>query len=136
MLSYLLEHKKLFIYIVLGVVLLSFAVLPFAPKEYFPPLDNSMLMMSIKRLPGTVLEETDRVVKIVEEEIRKLPGIDNYSTFVGVTEGGEMDAAMGTGPSGPHEASFFVRLKRKKIANWEAENFKTGSEKNFPLWKA
>ncbi|MEA3506822.1 MAG: efflux RND transporter permease subunit [Elusimicrobiota bacterium] len=110
----LLNKKKAFSFAVLGVVALSIAVLPFAGKEYFPNIDNSMLNMNIKRLPGTVLEETDRLVRRAEEEFEKIPGIMNYSSFVGVTEGGEMDAAMGTGPSGPHEASVFVRLERKK----------------------
>jgi HAE1 family hydrophobic/amphiphilic exporter-1 len=131
-LSYLLDHKKLFSLSVLVVVLLSFAILPFVGKEYFPNIDNSMLMLSIKRLPGTVLEETDRVVKRLEEGMEKLPGVENYSTFVGVTEGGEMDAAMGTGPSGPHEASFFVRLKDKKDRELDSVELQNILRKELP----
>ena len=110
-LSFLLDNKKKAFAIVGGVLLLSIAAFPLMPREYFPDMETSFLMMNLRRGIGTVLEETDRAVKSVEGLLREQEGIDVYSVFLGVMEGGEIDAAMGTGPSGPHEATFFLSLQ-------------------------
>ncbi len=112
-LTYFLENKAVMLSIILVLTVLSIAAFPFMGKEYFPSIDQSMLMMKIQRDIGTVLEETNRIVKRVEEEFSQQPEILSYSGMMGLMEGAEIDAAMGTGPAGPHEADLFVRLKEK-----------------------
>ncbi len=131
-LTYLLENKKVLGIIVAALIILSIAIFPFMGKEYFPSVDDSMMLMKINRKVGTILKETDRVVKRVEELFSKQPEVLTYSGFIGVTEGGEMDAAMGTGPSGPYQGDFFVRLKEKTDRKRSTEEIQDTVRKGLP----
>lgn len=133
LLSRLLKNKKKIGGGILIAIVISIAVFPFIGKEYFPSIDSSMLIMSIEREAGALLKETDRIVKRVEELFAKEPDVDVYAGFIGVMEeGGEIDAAMGTGPAGPHEASVFVRLKDKKNRKISAADIKNNVRRGLP----
>ncbi|MGM0441510.1 MAG: efflux RND transporter permease subunit [Elusimicrobiota bacterium] len=134
-LTYFLENKAIMLFIILILVILSIAAFPFMGKEYFPSIDQSMLMMKVQRDIGTVLEETDRIVARVEEEFSSQEEILNYSGMMGVMEGGEIDAAMGTGPTGPHEADIFVRLKEKTDRQKGHQEIKDEVIKNLPRYE-
>jgi len=131
-LAYFLDHKKKAGLLAAGAIIVSIAAFPFMSKEYFPAIDNSMLMIDVKRKAGTVVEETDRIIRVAEEAIEKEESIDVYSAFMGVMEGGEMDAAMGTGPSGPHEGSIFIKLKDKKDRKVSDKTIKNSIRRSMP----
>ncbi|NLB34993.1 MAG: efflux RND transporter permease subunit [Elusimicrobia bacterium] len=111
LLEYAMERKKKVAIFAGLVVLISILAFPFMPREYFPSMEMAFMSLDIKRGIGTPIEETDRLVKIVEEALEGQEGIVSYSGMVGAMDGGGADSAIGTGPSGPHEASFFISLK-------------------------
>ncbi len=77
-----------------------------------PAMDRGMLVMNVKMPVGTSLEESNRVVTMIEEVIRRRPEVRITSTQVGSSaEENAADQGFGGSPTGPHEAQFFVGLK-------------------------
>jgi len=115
-LEVVLKNRAKTLLVVFGALILSIvAAILFAGREFFPEVDNSMAMVKLKMPVGTNLEETYRVARIIEGLLlRGEKGVETVLTSVGVAEGQETDAAMGTGPSGPNEAQLFIRLFEKK----------------------
>lgn len=130
-----LNRKKKLGYGIIAAVVISIGAFPLMKVEFFPRIDSSMVMMNIKREVGTVIEETNRIVKRVEEVFEKQKGVLVFSSFIGITEGGEIDAAMGTGPSGPHEASIYCRLKDKKDRKMSNEDIENSVRKQLPAFE-
>ena len=76
-----------------------------------PAMDRGMLVMNVKMPVGTSLEETNRVVTMIEDIIRRRPEVRITSTQVGSSaEDNAADQGFGGSPTGPHEAQFFVGL--------------------------
>lgn len=105
-------HKRgLVIGVALGLFLLSFALIPFLGTEFMPGSDRDMLILKLKMPVGTSLEETDRVVTMVEDLMAKEPNIDIISAQLGSqAEDNPSDSASEFSASGPHEAIFWVGL--------------------------
>ncbi len=100
--------------------ILTLGLIPFIGKEFFPSIDNNMASFMIKMPVGTNLEETDKVVKKIEDIVLAENGVKTMGSFVGLSEGSKQDAAFGTGSAGVNEAQIFVsledKLKRKRIS--------------------
>ncbi len=109
-LTYALDHKARVLITAAVVIAVAVAVFPFMSREYFPTIDQRLMMIDVEGEVGTVLEETSRVVGRVEE-LLKIDEVDSYASLVGMVEGAEIDAMMGIGPAGPHEASLYVSMK-------------------------
>jgi HAE1 family hydrophobic/amphiphilic exporter-1 len=105
-------HKRgLVIGVALGLFLLSFVLIPFLGMEFMPASDRDMLILKLKMPVGTALEETDRVVTMVEDLMAKEPYINIISAQVGSqAEDNPSDSASEFSASGPHEAIFWVGL--------------------------
>jgi len=150
-------HKRgLVIGVALGFFVLSFALVPFLGMEFMPSSDRNMLILKLKMPVGTSLEETDRVVTMVEDLMAKEPYIDIITAQAGSqAEDNPSDSASEFSASGPHEAIFWVGLVdqderdqtdkeileslRKKLPKYEGVRFEaldlsqmmTGSQ--FPI---
>jgi len=109
-----LEHRKKTILITVGLLLLTFCLVPFIGTEFMPLGDRPMLILQLKMPPGTSLEETNKVVGQIEDIILELKDVDSASSFGGLTEGGKMDVGMGFGSAGVNEATIMIKLKDKK----------------------
>ena len=69
-LDFCLNHHML-VLIVFGVFyVLSFGLLPFIGREYFPTIDSGQLRLHVVASPGTRVEETERIFKLIEKAIR------------------------------------------------------------------
>ena len=110
-----LHNKKKTLMIVFGsVVVCALVAVFFTGKEFFPEMDNNMSMGSIRLPVGTSVEETNRITNLVENILMNQEGIEVVGGIVGVGEGQEIDASMGTGATGVHEAQLFIKLVDKK----------------------
>jgi len=102
------------------IFLLSLGLIPFMGKEFFPSIDNNMASLMVKLPVGTNLDETDKVVRKIEDIILAEDGVQTVGAFVGFSEGSKQDAAFGTGSTGVNEAQIFIRLedklKRKRLS--------------------
>jgi HAE1 family hydrophobic/amphiphilic exporter-1 len=110
-----LHHRRW----VLGGTLLAFiaslAIVPFLGTEFMPAQDMDMVMLKVRMPVGTALEETDRVVGLVEKIMAAMPEITMISAQVGSqVEQDAGDAASGFANSGTHEGLLWVGLVKRE----------------------
>ena len=61
----------------------SLMLIPMIGAEFIPSMDQGQISVSIKMPNGTVLAETEKVAKQVEEIVNKVPEKDIVSTSIG-----------------------------------------------------
>jgi len=110
-LEWALHHRKTVIFGTLGLFVVALGLIPILGTEFMPAMDRGMLMMNVKMPVGTSLDESNRVVTMIEDIIRRRPEVRITSTQVGSSaEDNAADQGFGGSPTGPHEAQFFVGL--------------------------
>lgn len=70
----------------LGVLFVVALILPMSglvQAVFFPQSDQDFIFINIKKARGTTLENTDLVVRAIEEILYEIPGIDSFQTTVG-----------------------------------------------------
>ncbi len=98
----------------LGLLIISFAIVPFLGTEFMPAMDREMIILSVKMPVGTSLEETDRVVTMVEKLLAAEPGVETVSAQAGSqAEENPADMAGGFSTTGSHEGLVWVGLVKK-----------------------
>ena len=70
---------------------------------FMPKMDEGGFILDYHAAPGTSLTETDRLLRQVEDILRKTPWVETYSRRTGLQLGGGVTEA--------YEGDFFVRLK-------------------------
>jgi len=110
-----LQHRGWILGGTLVLLLLSLALIPFLGTEFMPSMDRNMLMLSVKMPVGTSLEETNRVVNMVEDLLAQEPDVDLVTAQVGSqAEDDPADSASGFGATGTHEGSLWIGLAERK----------------------
>lgn len=89
------------ILVILSVSLVKMGIIS---TEFMPQTDQSRFTVSLSLNPGSTLNQTDEKVKQVENFLRKVPGIESYTSTVGSNS----DTASG---------NIIVRLKPKNKRN-------------------
>jgi HAE1 family hydrophobic/amphiphilic exporter-1 len=113
-LTWALHHRRLMIFGAIGVFVLSLALIPFMGTEFMPAQDRNMILLKVKMPVGTALEETNRVVSMVENIMSQQPEIDIITAQAG--SGAEEDASDAGSPmsnAGPHEGLLWVGLVKQ-----------------------
>ncbi len=106
-----LKRRGLVLVGVLGLFILSFALVPFLGTEFMPASDRDMLILKVKMPVGTSLEETDRIANLVEGVMAKEPEIKTISAQIGsAAEEDPSDLAGGFSNAGSHEGILWVGL--------------------------
>lgn len=110
-----LKHRKQ-VLIAAGVLfLISVALIPIIGTEFMPTQDSRMIILKIKLPVGTSLQETDRVVRLIEDLMLRQPEVQMVSSQVGsASEEDPTDMASGFAATGPHEAIIWVGLVHKE----------------------
>ena len=103
---------------VLGGALLalvvSLAIVPFLGTEFMPAQDQDMIMLKVRMPVGTALEETDRVVAMVEDIMSGMPEISMISAQIGSqVEQDAGDAASAFSNAGTHEGLLWTGLVKR-----------------------
>jgi len=128
-LLYTLKHRIKVGLITLAVFIVSFVLLVFVGKEFLPKMDSSMFTIDVTMPVGTSLEETEAVMKQIENMVLSQPEVMLVSSFGGESEMGQASFIMG-GTESVNEGQFMVRLidKRKR----SAEQVKNSIRKMIP----
>jgi multidrug efflux pump subunit AcrB len=71
LLASLVEYRRLFIPIFLGVCLLAFLLAPHLGRNFFPDTDSGQISLHMRAKTGTRIEETARIADLVEDAIRR-----------------------------------------------------------------
>lgn len=99
-LSWGLSHRRLVIFLALGVFVSSLATVPFVGQTFFEEFAQPEFQMSLELPVGTSLDTTSRIVRKVEEGLLQQPEVKHVFTVSG-------------GSSGSEYATFFVQLDDK-----------------------
>jgi HAE1 family hydrophobic/amphiphilic exporter-1 len=83
MLRWSLAHRWVIVLVCFGVFLSSIPLFMIIGKDFLPTDDQSEFEVTVRMPPGSSLEGSDAVMKSLEAELKKLPGIRNMLTTVG-----------------------------------------------------
>ncbi len=89
-----LARKKLVLISALVIFAASFTLLIPLKKEFVPPQDQSIFLLSLKTDVGSSIQYTDRQVRIVEDYLAGREEVDKYTVTVGGFMGGESNSAV------------------------------------------
>jgi hydrophobe/amphiphile efflux-1 (HAE1) family protein len=109
-LNWALDNRKILLGGLLVMLASALAILPFVGSEFFPESDESQFIVSMRAPVGTRVEETERIVKRMEEIIRSStkPGeINTIVSTIGVPSG---RSGLFSRNTGPHAAQLQVYL--------------------------
>lgn len=101
--------------IFVGAMLLP--ILGIVPSEFFPPSDQENIYVNVEAPIGLRVEETDKIVRQIEERLLKYPEVVNFSTVVGrqgISADGE---SGGSGGAVSHLAGIVLKLVDSKERN-------------------
>src|SRR6266536_533603 len=109
-LSWALDHRKALIGGILVMLGSALAILPLVGTEFFPESDESQFLIQVRAPVGTRVEETERIVKRMEDIIRSSTQPEEIRTIVasiGVPGG---RSGLFSRNTGPHTATLQVYL--------------------------
>jgi CzcA family heavy metal efflux pump len=96
------------------IVMLVISIILLLPKietGFLPEMDEGSIILDYLSPPGTSLEETDRILREVEEIIAVIPEVETYSRRTG-TE-------MGFFITEPNSGDYLIQLKKKRDRSTE-----------------
>ncbi|MGO9445853.1 MAG: efflux RND transporter permease subunit [Thiobacillaceae bacterium] len=111
-----LRHRRPFAISFLGVVLLSFLLLPWLGQNFFPSVDSGQMKLHVRAHTGTRIEETAVLCDAVEKAIRNaIPASElaNIVDVIGLPYSGINLSYSTSAPVGPGDADIFVTLNPK-----------------------
>jgi multidrug efflux pump subunit AcrB len=109
-----MENKRKFVAGFLTIVLLSFALVPFLGRDFFPAVDAGQIKMHVRAQVGTRIEETAKLFDQIEQEIRASIPPDELGSMVdnlGLTVSGINQVYNNTGTIGPQDGDILITLK-------------------------
>src|SRR5712671_6058610 len=112
LLSMALRHRAVFVTGFLAVVALSFLLVPFLGRNFFPSVDAGNILIHVRSQVGTRVEETANPLADVQKAIRKLiPGeIDTLADNIGMPISGINMTYNNTGMIGPQDGDIQIKL--------------------------
>ncbi|MFY9398655.1 MAG: efflux RND transporter permease subunit [Desulfomonilia bacterium] len=122
---------------VVGVSMLLFvaalALSPLLGTEFMPKQDLPLAMLDITLPEGMVLDETDHIVRQVEDIFLERPEVITCVSMVGITSGAKYAAAQGQTVSGVNRAQVFARFKEKEDREKSAEQIIEEIRRKLPV---
>ena len=109
-------RRRSFIAGFMAVVLLSFGLVPFLGRNFFPAVDSGQISLHVRAPVGTRIEETAVLFDHIEQAIRQTVPPDELGTIVdniGLPVSGINRAYSNTGGIGPQDGDILVSLNEK-----------------------
>ena len=108
-----MENKKIFVIAFLGIVILSFALVPALGRNFFPSVDSGQIKLHVRAQVGTRIEETAKLFDQIEQQIRTTIPKDELDAIVdniGLTVSGINQVYNNTGTIGPQDGDILISL--------------------------
>ena len=108
-----IENQRTFIVGFLAIVLLSFALVPWLGRDFFPAVDAGQIKMHVRAQVGTRIEETAKLFDQIERDIRNtIPSAELGSIVdnLGLTVSDINQAYNNTGTIGPQDGDILISL--------------------------
>lgn len=91
LLKWSLHHRKSVMAIAILTFLLGLLFVPFVGGEFMPGMDSGQFSIEIEMPKGTKIEQTDRIVKEVMTDLKKIPETDMYLVTMGRDQNSKVD---------------------------------------------
>jgi CzcA family heavy metal efflux pump len=114
LLSMALAHRPTFVLGFLGFVAVSFLLVPFLGRNFFPSVDAGNILMHVRAQVGTRVEETANQLADVQKAVRKIippQEIDTMADNIGMPISGINMTYNNTGVIGPQDGDVQIKLK-------------------------
>ena len=114
LLALALANPKSFIVGFLACVVLSFGLLPFLGRNFFPEVDSGLILMHVRAQAGTRIEETARLFDQVEQAVRRIippRQIASITDNIGLPFSGINMAYQNNGTIGPEDGDALISLQ-------------------------
>ncbi|ACF00477.1 acriflavin resistance protein [Rhodopseudomonas palustris TIE-1] len=114
LLTLAMGHRRAFVAGFLGVVAMSFALVPYLGRNFFPSVDAGQILMHVRTQVGTRIEETANQLAEVQKAIRKIIPPDQIETLtdnIGMPISGINLTYNNTGVIGTQDADIQIKLK-------------------------
>ena len=124
-LSHALDNRWIVVAVIAAVLVGSYLIYNGLGSEFLPKFDESAFVLDYLAPPGASLEETDRMLRDVEEKLMKTPEIESYSRRTGlelglfVTEPNTGDIAVKLKPGHKRSTDEVISGLRDQIAESE-----------------
>ncbi|WP_233840177.1 efflux RND transporter permease subunit [Dyella sp. 2HG41-7] len=108
-----LEHRRPFVMGFLAFVLVSFLLVPFLGRNFFPDVDGGQILMHVRAQVGTRVEDTANLFNQIENTIRTVVPPDELGTVVdniGVSGSGINTTYNNTGLVGEQDGDIQIAL--------------------------
>ncbi|MFM0715668.1 efflux RND transporter permease subunit [Paraburkholderia strydomiana] len=108
-----LTHRRPFVSGFLGFVVLSFALVPFLGRNFFPSVDSGQILMHVRAPVGVRVEKTAQIFANVEGAIRRIIPPEDLGTVVdnmGLPVSGINTAYNNTGTVGSQDGDIQIAL--------------------------
>jgi CzcA family heavy metal efflux pump len=109
-----LAHRPTFVIGFLAFVAVSFLLVPFLGRNFFPAVDAGSILMHVRTQVGTRVEETANQLADVQKAIRKIippEEIDTVADNIGMPISGINMTYNNTGVIGPQDGDIQIKLK-------------------------
>ncbi len=113
-LSLALGHRKVFVTGFLGFVAVSFLLVPFLGRNFFPSVDAGNILLHARTQVGTRVEESANQFAEVQKAIRRIipPGeIETLTDNIGMPISGINMTYNNTGVIGPQDGDIQIKLR-------------------------
>jgi len=112
LLLFFLKRKKIALFSMLCLFVISLFGFEFIDKELMPKVDQGQFIVKIDMPAGTKIEITNDIVSKVENIIQDIPVIDNVTSIVGSTKGRSAKDALER--LSANQGQIIVNLKKKR----------------------
>ena len=82
LLAMAMEHRKVFVVGFLGFIVLSFALVPFLGRNFFPAVDAGQILMHVRAPVGTRVEDSAALFADVQATVRRIIPKEELGTVV------------------------------------------------------
>jgi len=115
------RRKTLAVVSILFVLAVALPATGIVQSEFFPVAESGIVYVNVEGPPGLRLEETDKIVKSIEEQLVKHEEIENFTTLVGAPTSDESFYA----PSGSssHLGSITIKLVDEDLRDLKSYEF-------------
>lgn len=106
-------HQRPFLISFAAVIVFSFALVPWLGADFFPAVDTGQIKLHVRAPTGTRIEETARLIDLIEREVRSLVPADELQGVVdniGLPVSGINISYSNSAPTGPADADILITL--------------------------
>ncbi|BAT71056.1 RND family efflux transporter [Thermosulfidibacter takaii ABI70S6] len=126
-----LRHRLLFILVAFLLLMVSRKLMPLTGRDLMPPMDTGILKVHFETDTDTSLEETERILRKMEDIIAKQDGLIMFDAMVG-SEPGVISFGKGRTPQMGLITAHFVDRFHRKESLWDIEDRLRKAFKQIP----